>query len=250
MDRDNLPGLTPLWIVGLASILSIFISIAIPAVFGKEFLASPNWIGFAGSVLTVCATVTSIYFAYRGLTRQMRINVAFREEDRIEKRRAGVTDIENFIESLVDHLKGRVDAERIIDVLNSTGLKCGDKKTLLSEIKTALPETEDRLRRELAHILFIIWQYASNLLEGNKAIQREKEIPEDDSMDEEMKAILIESRQHTRDSLSLLPNLLKEGIEKLQTFEKEVVMLRVELGRRLAIFRYEIESLLRNSERT
>jgi hypothetical protein len=50
MEKGNLPGLTPLWIIVLATISAALLPIGVPYISGVEVKAS-DWLGFAGNIV-------------------------------------------------------------------------------------------------------------------------------------------------------------------------------------------------------
>jgi hypothetical protein len=61
MDRDNLPGLSPLWLISLALVLGTAIVVLIPvSISGGDAIKASDWIGFAGSVVSGASVGNSI----------------------------------------------------------------------------------------------------------------------------------------------------------------------------------------------
>jgi hypothetical protein len=117
MDNDNLPGLSPLWLISLATLLGVFISLAVPAAIGPHAIKPSDWIGFAGSVLTGGIAAAAIYYAWRGLTRQLRISLISREEDRIERELPGLRELSKFLLFVTRMIRTDASADEVTQYL-------------------------------------------------------------------------------------------------------------------------------------
>jgi len=91
MSNSNFPGLSPIWLIGLALVLGTTITVLVPVTFsGGDKLTPASWLGFAGSVLGGSITVLGLFIATRNVNRQLRINLISREEERIEEQLPGL----------------------------------------------------------------------------------------------------------------------------------------------------------------
>jgi len=80
MRDNNLPGLSPIWLIGLALVLGTTITVLVPVTFpGGDKLTPASWLGFAGSVLGGSITMLGLFIATRNVNRQLRINLISRE---------------------------------------------------------------------------------------------------------------------------------------------------------------------------
>lgn len=70
MERSNLPGLTPIWIIGLATVLAAFLSAAVPYVF-KDDIRPADWLGFAGNVIVAGVALIAAVIAWRAVQAQI-----------------------------------------------------------------------------------------------------------------------------------------------------------------------------------
>jgi hypothetical protein len=94
MKENNLSGLSPIWLIGLALVLGTTIVTLIPLTIAATTAAS--WIGLLGSVLSGCLTVIGFFFAANNVKRQLRINLInliSREEERIEDQMPGLVQL-------------------------------------------------------------------------------------------------------------------------------------------------------------
>jgi hypothetical protein len=74
MNRDNLPGLSPLWIISLAMILGVVILTFIPiSIATGENIKSSDWIGFAGSIAAGFMTLVAAVVAWFAVQKQISI---------------------------------------------------------------------------------------------------------------------------------------------------------------------------------
>ena len=94
MSRDsNLPGLSPLWLIGLALVPGTLIAVLVPVTVAKgEPIAIGSWLGFIGSVLGGL-TIIGFFLASANIRRQLRVNLISREEERIERQLPGLIEI-------------------------------------------------------------------------------------------------------------------------------------------------------------
>jgi hypothetical protein len=106
-----------------------------------------DWLGFAGAIiaatLTSVVAVAAIYFA----TKQIRINVLLREEDRIDKLLPGLRNAINFIEPFLD-LKALTTMNGAVSGFQLLGFGANGS-TLEKDIERALPATDDATRAEV-----------------------------------------------------------------------------------------------------
>src|SRR6266851_7249999 len=74
MDRDNLRGLSPLWLISLAMVLGTAIVVLIPAsIASGDPIKSSDWIGFAGAVVAGTMTIIAAVVAWFAVQKQIAI---------------------------------------------------------------------------------------------------------------------------------------------------------------------------------
>jgi hypothetical protein len=74
MDKNNLPGLSPLWLISLGLILGCVIVVMIPASIATgEAIKSSDWIGFAGNVVAGAMTLIAAIIAWFAVQKQITI---------------------------------------------------------------------------------------------------------------------------------------------------------------------------------
>jgi hypothetical protein len=72
MDRNNLPGLSPLWLISLAMVLGTAIVVLIPvSISSGDAIKASDWIGFAGNVAAGAMTLIAAAFAWFAVQRQI-----------------------------------------------------------------------------------------------------------------------------------------------------------------------------------
>src|SRR6266566_3557689 len=72
MDRNNLPGLSPLWLISFALVLGTGIVVLIPvSISGGDTIKANDWIGFAGSVVSGALTLIAATIAWFAVKRQI-----------------------------------------------------------------------------------------------------------------------------------------------------------------------------------
>jgi hypothetical protein len=221
MDTNNLPGLTPLWLILLATVLATLIPIAVPFVFGADVKAS-DWTGFAGSVLTAGVAGIAIYYGWRGIVRQLRVSLMSREEDRMERELPGLQQ--------VAALLGRANILCLMEplpmtairVLKSLGLQTSDG-SVLNKLETKLPRASDADRRALTAILEKIDLSAINATSLQQSL--EPPLSEDESQ--------LMSRQMVdmTDAIRELASFKASIDEKIATFQRRIPQFKAELSR-------------------
>jgi hypothetical protein len=73
MNKSNLPGLSPLWLISLAMVLGTLIVVLLPVAIGSgDSIKSSDWIGFAGSVVAGAITLLAAILAWFAVQRQIR----------------------------------------------------------------------------------------------------------------------------------------------------------------------------------
>ena len=71
--NDNLPGLTPLWLISLALVLGVVIVTFVPmSISGGDTIKGSDWIGFAGSVIAGAMTLMAGIIAWFSVQRQIK----------------------------------------------------------------------------------------------------------------------------------------------------------------------------------
>jgi hypothetical protein len=91
MKSENLPGLSPLWLIMLAMVLGTFIVVILPvSIATGDNIKSSDWIGFSGSVLAGAITLLAAVLAWFAVQRQ--INALEDAENRAAARLAEQRD--------------------------------------------------------------------------------------------------------------------------------------------------------------
>lgn len=71
MDSNNLPGLTPLAILGLAVVLAVLLTAGIPIVMAPEPVKVSDWLGFFGALVGAMVTLGAAWIAWNAVQRQI-----------------------------------------------------------------------------------------------------------------------------------------------------------------------------------
>jgi hypothetical protein len=72
MKNDNLPGLSPLWLMSLAMVLGTLIVVMIPvSIATGDNIKSSDWIGFAGGVVVGAIALLAAILAWFAVQRQI-----------------------------------------------------------------------------------------------------------------------------------------------------------------------------------
>jgi hypothetical protein len=239
MDKDNLPGLSPLWLILLATLLAALLPLMVPAVLGTDPVKAADWIGFSGSILTTGVAGAAIYYAWKGIIRQLRISLISREEDRIERELPGLRDANDRLRKIRARLSSTPPGSE--EILASFNL---GKSTwsIVQEIEQAFPFTDDRTRRRLAELFsnYLPALSQAEVVYGRwiEAENRKHHIKDfDPSTHEE----IIENAQYLSGDWERRVNHLHAIREELEQFNAEISERVQILERTLPRFRAEIE---------
>jgi hypothetical protein len=159
MNRNDLPGLSPLWLILLATALAIFLPMSLAFIYASEPIRASDWIGFAGSTLTAGVACAAIHYAWRGITRQSRLDLISREEDRIEREIPGLIDAGMLTSALYSSLANlqatKGFPEMVTHILEMEGLRSLTNDAHL-EITARLPGSDIRTRRAIRSVVGVI----------------------------------------------------------------------------------------------
>lgn len=72
VDKNNLPGLTPLWLMSLALVLGVFLATALPLIVLTKDIAPADWLGFSGGIIGAACTIFAGWLAYSAVQTQIR----------------------------------------------------------------------------------------------------------------------------------------------------------------------------------
>jgi hypothetical protein len=128
MKNDNLPGLSPLWLMSLAMAFGVLLSVAIPLVVSANAINSTAWIGFCGSILGGAIALFAVVVATRNVRRQLRVNLLSREEDRMETELPGLKQVFEFLDYCCTQFLP--DPDHILYALQRRGIEVDDRLSL------------------------------------------------------------------------------------------------------------------------
>ena len=175
MSDSNFPGLSPIWLIGLALVLGTTITVLVPVTFsGGDRLTPASWMGFVGSVLGGSITVLGLFIATRNVNRQLRINLISREEERIEEQLPGFiqardqlsrfmkeTDPIKVIPNLVhfgENVAGNAGPSDLKKALR-LGLKTGYYTITIKTVEDRLPLADAVFRRQIFYSFSIFEEF-------------------------------------------------------------------------------------------
>jgi hypothetical protein len=73
MEKNNLPGLSPLWLILLALVLGSFIATALPLIVLTKDVLPADWLGFSGGIIGSGCTIGAGWMAYSAVQEQIEI---------------------------------------------------------------------------------------------------------------------------------------------------------------------------------
>jgi hypothetical protein len=137
------------------------------------------WLGIIGPVdvshlkdwqtlISAVVAAVGIYFAVRNVSRQIRINILLREEDRIDKQLPGLRNAVNFIEPFLIYRAVRAFHGTTGEFARLGFGKAGS--TLEEDVETALPATDDATRARVLECLFEAYRLAG-AAEGTRELK-------------------------------------------------------------------------------
>jgi hypothetical protein len=155
MDRNNLPGLTPVGLILLTTILAAFVPIAVPFVFGSDTVKASDWLGFAGSIITAGVAAIAIRYAWQGIKMQTELDIISREEERMEALLPGLEAALVFLTRVhSDFIKADFKDYRFI--LERSGLWLASHDGMRAMIEQKLPSTDASTRRRIIDTMHAI----------------------------------------------------------------------------------------------
>jgi hypothetical protein len=72
MKSDNLPGLSPLWLILLALALGTFLAAALPLIILTKDVMPADWLGFSGGIIGAGCTIFAGWLAYSAVQVQIK----------------------------------------------------------------------------------------------------------------------------------------------------------------------------------
>lgn len=96
--KNDLVGLSPFWLIGLALVLTFLLAIGVPLIAGP--IDSKTWLTFGGSLISGACAIIAVVVATRNVNRQLRINLISREEERIERQLPRLRELQLFFSTL------------------------------------------------------------------------------------------------------------------------------------------------------
>jgi hypothetical protein len=162
--NPNLPGPTAMAFLMFAVILTVWLGILGPV----NISSVEHW----QTLIAAAVAGLGIYFAVRNVSRQIRINILLREEDRLDKHLPGLRNAVNFLEPFLIF--------RSVTAFHGTTGEFarlgfgGAGSTMEKDVEKALPVTDDATRAKVLDHLFEAYRRALTA-EGTRALKEELE---------------------------------------------------------------------------
>jgi len=241
MKNDNLPGLSPIWLIGLALALGVFLSVALPALVSTLPVNTAAWLGFAGSVTSGSVAAIAIYVAVRNVRNQLQVSLIGREEERIEAALPGLKQLAGYLGTLVPIIrksKPAAIAERIGDFIGIVDEHDNWHDKFDEAFRLTDQATREQLRIILEDIIRssrLVANDEKQMLNAMKRLEFEKE----------NKTANIEEARSIVQGLQVRHNLhmlvYRTGLHALEAFQ-DPVRAKIEISeRRLIRFRQKVE---------
>jgi hypothetical protein len=250
MRRPEWPGIATAAVVILIGVIGAWLNIFGP-IWRSAWTASPDqWLGFAGAIvgsfITSVIAVAAIYFAWRGITRQLRIGLVSREEDRIERDLPGLHDADDLLAILVPYFEASTAASTVIEMIRAAGLgKAGTN--LVEEMNAKLPRTDGPTRRRMTEILFALNVAAITAKSAEQELKRATgDVAQIHMFNPAAHEDLRDAFERTRILVERRFADLQVIINELRDFRKYIQKRIATLTARLPELRTEIESFFKN----
>jgi hypothetical protein len=190
-----------------------------------------DWLGFCAGVLAASVAAIAIFFAWRGITRQMRVSIISREEERLERDLPGLYEAMRYCDRLVQ----MTTTEALNRILERVKESEGDEGVGARRgVRDALPLTDEATKRSITDATMFLFRMASQIKRTREAIARADENIDRDTNNKSARlAWLREWEEHhfTQFGRGLTTiRMLSKGIsEKTIRFEARRLSIRAEI---------------------
>jgi hypothetical protein len=235
MDKNNLPGLSPLWLISLAMTLGVFLSVAVPLIVSVNTINATAWIGFSGSLIGGVVAILALLVATRNVRRQMRVSLLSREEERMEEVLSGLREIAAYLGGILAKMRS-INGQSVAATIDTYRIR-GNIDDLAGRLAKIVPNADEHSAQQLRVMLEKLHETARKMElvdEESTTIRtrylREKEAgvagPEIETMVRQ-----VEMRQNNQ------VDKMRTGIKNLREFEMEVLRRIKQFETRLPLFR-------------
>lgn len=240
MNNNQLNGLSPVWLIGLALCLGVFLVTAIPLVVSVNVINSTAWIGFAGSLVGGAIAIIGLFIASNNVRRQLRINLMGREEERMEIELPSLKQLSEFLKEMT-FLTGGFSPGSISKILDAR-LPPNETKDWMSRLRKKLPDADTRSVQQIAVIIGQLYRedYTLEGLSEHWRIIHDRVLREREAG---VNGAEIEA------SSRIAADRMNEGVTKVQRKIGDLRKYRDEVNRRINLyeerlprFRKEIEA--------
>jgi hypothetical protein len=143
------------------------------------------WLGISGPIdvsklqnwqplLAAIIAASGVVIGARNFSRQLRISILNREEDRIEKQLPGLYDARNLCDSIMPQLRPIRHFYGIVQVINNDLHLGGSAKSFEEDVEELLPVTDAATRRSVTSVLSGMYSRA-HAAQGTRALQTQLE---------------------------------------------------------------------------
>ncbi|UFS77200.1 hypothetical protein LPB73_07435 [Tardiphaga sp. 37S4] len=146
MKNNNLPGLTPVWLISLGLALGVFLVMAVPLAITSEAIKPSDWIGFGGSV------VGGAFTLFAGITAWFAVQGQISAQDRIATTQIALQKINTLNQhiEMLETERGLFWKARLISDWCKTSQTLFDDarpRISISHVNHALSEFEERIEQ-------------------------------------------------------------------------------------------------------
>jgi hypothetical protein len=167
--KPRLPGLPTFVALMLCAMIAAWLGIAGPVDLDKI----KGWQTLIGAAVTAIGISVTAYIAVRNVTRQIRVGILSREEDRIERELPGLYDARNLCDAIIPQLRPIRHFYGVVKAINDLRLG-GTSKSFQADVEALLVVTDAATRRSVTSALFEMYSRAT-VAQGTRALQTQLE---------------------------------------------------------------------------
>jgi hypothetical protein len=192
--KPQLPGLPTVVALMLTAMIAAWIGILGPLDLSRLQAWQTSIVGISA----LCGVLFTATVAVRNVSRQIRINILSREEDRIERMLPGLREADTFASGFLQYriTQGFVG---IVDAFRTDGFGV-QGSTYQKDVMKALPYTDGATRRRVEQLLYVCFRWAIHAESGRQSVETKS--------------------AHTRDHAQWVPSELKKALADLDEARK------------------------------
>jgi hypothetical protein len=150
-EGPRLPGLPTVAALMLSAMIAAWLGLLGPI----NLAAIEKWQTLVSASVAAVGIAVAAFIAVRNVSRQIRINILLREEDRIERQLPGLQDAFNWLTIFV--FGGETAAHFLAELFDN------EEMTQAETVEKALPQTDKATRDRVLLLLHLTWRAAARI---------------------------------------------------------------------------------------